>query len=357
MPNESVLEENYSKIPDFFTQSSAGSMRIISRGLFLLLRVCFTMLPPRVAVFCSRRFGRMLRHVFSREAGIATKQLEYFLKYTGSTASAEKLTTKVFGHIGEFVGESIIIETLLETKDTPQNKLPTFRYLSISGEDHLLKLKEQKQCCLVLTAHFGCFELLAACMIRCGFPVTTFARSPNYPFLGDFVSIFRERYGLGLLWRNDNSTSRALLKLLREANIIAALIDQDTNLENTFLPFFGLDAAFPSGIIDFAIKKQIPISTVFITRTKPLHHQIVYEPITGYEQGEEAQKIVISTYTKRLENVIRANPEQWLWWHRRWRRRPEIDYQLHPEQLISTADYLNWLSKKQESLSRKEHGE
>ena len=52
---------------------------------------------------------------------------------------------------------------------------------------------------------------------------------------------------------------------------------------------------------------------------------------------------VLEVFSARLESLVRQYPEQWYWWHRRWRRRPGIDYQSTPELLRSTAEYITWL--------------
>jgi KDO2-lipid IV(A) lauroyltransferase len=44
-------------------------------------------------------------------------------------------------------------------------------------------------------------------------------------------------------------------------------------------------------------------------------------PDTGDE--EKDIEIINSIYNKRLEEVIRQNPEQWFWFHRRWNTRPK----------------------------------
>jgi hypothetical protein len=52
---------------------------------------------------------------------------------------------------------------------------------------------------------------------------------------------------------------------------------------------------------------------------------------------------ILKEYCRRIEAVIAEHPGQWLWWHRRWRRRPGIDYNANPDQLLGAKDYVTWL--------------
>jgi len=52
---------------------------------------------------------------------------------------------------------------------------------------------------------------------------------------------------------------------------------------------------------------------------------------------------ILKTYRDLLEDVIKKHPGQWVWWHRRWRRRPGVDYNLCPEKLLKTNDYITWM--------------
>ncbi len=77
-----------------------------------------------------------------------------------------------------------------------------------------------------------------------------------------------------------------------------------------------------------------------------MHHHITTEQIDYLPGHPGAVQQMLDVYNSRLEALIRAYPEQWIWQHRRWRRRPEIDYKHQPQLLRSTSQYLDWLHAK-----------
>ena len=68
-----------------------------------------------------------------------------------------------------------------------------------------------------------------------------------------------------------------------------------------------------------------------------------------WEDKEDKERYILSKYGEILEKHINEDPTQWVWWHRRWRRRPGINYEKNPELLISTNDYIEWIKSKRSS--------
>jgi KDO2-lipid IV(A) lauroyltransferase len=192
--------------------------------------------------------------------------------------------------------------------------------------------------------------LLAAYIIAQGVRLTIIARKPNYPRLANHLDQLRRRYGAEVIWRNEPKAAKKLLKAFKECQVVAALIDQDTDVQNDFAPFFSLEAAVPSAPIRFAVQRGIPVYSAFIARHARMKHLVFIEEIPYEHDDSGAVQEIIGCYNQRLEGLLRRYPEQWWWWHRRWRRRPEVDYAAEPEKLRSTRDYLLWL--KEQTLTK-----
>ena len=174
--------------------------------------------------------------------------------------------------------------------------------------------------------------------------MSVIGRAPNYELLDIFAKRLKKSYGIESIWREDSTSSRKIISAFKTGRVVAALIDQDTSIENAFAPFFGVDAAYPSSLITLAVKYRIPIITSFIIREQPYHHNVITDRIDYDPDSETVIQDILKTFSKRLEDLIIKYHEQWIWWHRRWRRRPGMDYNLHPETLPSTKDYLSWLN-------------
>jgi len=333
------------------------SIRLLS-GICSLIPICWSWRAGRC-------IGALAGKFLKRERAICCAQLDFaYPKALPRTSlgksqhrfsrhdSIEQITTDVFRHVGESVAELFIINKLLQLEEGqspfrgkplgPQP--PRFKYFTSDGEDILYEFANRGQGAVGLSGHIGCFELLAAYHVRCGVPLSVLGRTPNYSSLDDWLKKLRSSYGIQTLWRNERESVKKLLTASKDGRLIAALIDQDVNLENGFSPFFGLKASNPITPIRLAIKFKLPIVSSFIVRTKPLHHHIITESIPYSGKGPDTVQAVLDIYSQRLEKLISEYPDQWIWWHRRWRRRPEIDYTAEPDKLRSTRDYLSWLS-------------
>ena len=100
----------------------------------------------------------------------------------------------------------------------------------------------KKQGLLVLTAHFGSFEMFHAAIAAHGANVSLVHRPMANPHVDDFLSAFRGRFGTRVLARGH--AAREILRELRAGRIVAIPFDQAAQKENRiFLPFFGVNAS------------------------------------------------------------------------------------------------------------------
>jgi KDO2-lipid IV(A) lauroyltransferase len=135
------------------------------------------------------------------------------------------------------------------------------------------------------------------------------------------------RAGMGVrtILRGRPGSTRELIRAFRENRILGILIDQDTDVESAFVDFMGRPAWTPTAAASMAIKFGAPIVFGYIQREKGCRHKIFIEgPLPMIVTNDTEKDIVANTamLTKKIEDVIQKNPEQWVWMHRRWRRQP-----------------------------------
>lgn len=202
------------------------------------------------------------------------------------------------------------------------------RYVHAEGLEHLRAALAGGRGLLAITGHIGNWELLAAYCAHVGLPVNVIGRRLHSPILNRMLVAFRARAGVTTILRDSPSSSRAILATLRSNKILALLIDQDSRGARVFVPFFGRLAATPSGVATLALRTGAPVLALFIARRPEGGHVIrVQPPFPPADPARDTPETLTAAYTRAIEDHIRRHPAEWVWWHRRWRRRPAAPVQ------------------------------
>src|SRR5512140_2411891 len=90
-------------------------------------------------------------------------------------------------------------------------------------------------------------------------PSATIARAGNDPRLTEALGRARAKGNVETLWREDPGTARAMIRCFKQGKLLGLLIDQDTNVQSLFVPFFGRAASTPRGAADLAIRFRTPV--------------------------------------------------------------------------------------------------
>jgi KDO2-lipid IV(A) lauroyltransferase len=216
--------------------------------------------------------------------------------------------------------ESLNVRPILDTGITFEN-LECLRRLVASGKG-----------VIALSAHFGNWELLAAFASSQGFNLAAIGQFPRKTALQPLLESLRTRNGVATLWRTDSGGAKAILGHLKRGGIVAAVIDQDTRVDSVMVPFFGIPAKTPSAVVSMALRLGLPITTAFSARRPDGGFNIYFDEILERDSPEA----VLTEYHRRLENLIREYPEQWVWFHKRWRTLPD-------QSTLSSREYINRL--------------
>jgi Kdo2-lipid IVA lauroyltransferase/acyltransferase len=178
---------------------------------------------------------------------------------------------------------------------------------------------------LILTAHFGGFEMLPAGHALHGFQIGLVHHTQRFLAGDDLMSFIRERAGVQIIRKH--TAAREMLRSLKRGEIIGIPLDQNAKRsEAIWVPFFGELAATPSGFDRLAMMAGAPVVPVFIVRQPDgISHVIeIFEEIPQQRTGDRNADTLVNTarYQKAIEEMVRKYPEQWLWTHRRYRTRP-----------------------------------
>ena len=179
---------------------------------------------------------------------------------------------------------------------------------------------------VILTAHFGNWELLAYSHGLLGHPVTLIHRPMRNRLVDRAVTELRGRAGTLCLAKH--AAARAALEALRRRQLVVIPADQNQTRRNSvFVNFFGLPAATTPGPARLAMHTGAPVYPVFLVRQQQsdLHRIIVLPEVEMVHSGNRQADIVTNTQrcTDVIEQMLRKHPDHWIWFHKRWRTRPE----------------------------------
>ena len=218
-----------------------------------------------------------------------------------------------FMHLGKALLEVMLISPRL---------LP--RIVEVRGDEKLRQALKQDKGVVYVTGHIGNWEFMAAA-VAAKYPLSVVAAPMKPDEVNDMIVGLRARMGVKTILRGRPGASRELIRVFRENRIIGILIDQDTDVESAFVDFMGRPAWTPTAAASMAIKFGAPVIFGAIERGKDNRHRVTIEgPLELIRTGDEEKDIVANTamLTKKIEDCIMRNPEQWVWMHRRWRRQP-----------------------------------
>jgi KDO2-lipid IV(A) lauroyltransferase len=176
---------------------------------------------------------------------------------------------------------------------------------------------------IILSGHFGAWELLGPAFALNGFPVDLLVRSQRNPLADQLMSRHRRRVGAEIL--RVSRTPRGVVRSLRHNRIMVMLADQDGGRDGIFVSFLGRLASTPRGVARFAMETGAPILMSFLIRQRGGRHRMVIDaPLEISPSGDREADLfqILQIYTQRLESYVRAYPDQWFWPHRRWKTRP-----------------------------------
>ena len=280
-----------------------------------LIGYSICLLPRSLALVIGGWLGMLAYRLATQQRRLACEHIQQALDISDEDA-IKTIVKQCFSNLGKNVVEFMLFRRM-NPKQIQQS-------VSFEGVQHVENALALGKGAIILTGHFGNWELLAASISTNVSPLTPIVRELRSPRLNALVSKYREKAGYSTIDRNTGV--RQALRCLRNNNLLGIVVDVDTSVNGVFVDFFGKPAYTPYSPIAFALKTGASILPAFIIRQPDGTHRAIIEPPLTLERCDDKEnELVINTqkYTKVIESYIRKNPEQWIWMHQRWKTRPE----------------------------------
>jgi KDO2-lipid IV(A) lauroyltransferase len=276
----------------------------------------------RRARAAGRGVGELIFRLPTRFRRVALKNLKLVYGAQISDGERQRMARDVFRNFGETFAEFIKLPKL--------DREAVDRLASVEGEEHLREALKRGKGVLMVSGHFGNWEFLGRWLAVHGYPLNVVAHEARNPEVTRLMKNTREGTGAQVLFRG--SSARAVLKALKQNQIVALLPDQ--NAADVFVPFLGVRTGTVDGPAIVHLKTQAPIVFAWCSRSEHarssrlgLGFDIRFEPAVSVEStGDRGADIaqVMTLVNASLESQVRRRPTQWLWLHDRWKATPEV---------------------------------
>lgn len=288
---------------------------MLYKSLMLLSRI-IRLLPYDVLLFAGRVLGNLYYLLVKKQRERAVAQMMPALKIP--EAEARKIVRASFVNLARNVLDIFYMPNL--------NEKNLSQYIEIEHLERMRAALSEGHGVVVLTGHIGTWEWLSAAFSLNGMPVTAIAKlQPNAQY-SRVLDDLRATIHVEIFNRGTNEL-RAAGRALKDGKILGFLADQDAGPGGAFIKFLGKTASTPMGPAVFARRFNAPVLPAFILRKEDGRHLVKIGEIMHFEDTGDTDADLLrftERMTKVLEEVIRENPTQWLWFQKRWNTPPEM---------------------------------
>lgn len=195
------------------------------------------------------------------------------------------------------------------------------QYITLRDVAPLMRLLVGERPVIVVTGHFGNFELGGYALGVLGFPTYTVARNLDNPYLDRYLAGFRAATGQHLIPKNGGYDQ--IERVLSGGGTMAFLADQYAGEKGCWVEFFGRPASAHKAIALLALEHNAPVAVCYARRLeRPMRFEMVSAAIADPRDSSAALgtvRDITQWYHGQLERAIRQAPDQYWWVHRRWK--------------------------------------
>jgi KDO2-lipid IV(A) lauroyltransferase len=258
--------------------------------------------------------ARILYLVDRRHRLVADENLRLALGDAVDSAGRNRMVRGVYRHFCRMVIEMLHIPRKM--------RLTTWRhYIRLAGHEAVVERMLDGGPTILLTGHYGNWEMAGYIFGVFGLPPYTVARTLDNPYLDRFLRSFRERTGQHLIPKKGGSDQ--MLAVLERGGTLSFLADQDAGPKGLFVDFFGRPASTFKAIALLSLEHDAPVCVGAARRLgERFRYEVRCEAVLRPADFGTDVRGFTQAYTRLLEQTIQRDPSQYLWLHRRWKHQP-----------------------------------
>ncbi len=218
----------------------------------------------------------------------------------------------------------LFVEVLFTTRLIHLDTWAKYVELENFGEAFAMLLR-RGQGLIMLTGHYGNWEVLGYVLATLGFQTTSIARPLDNPYVNEWLLGVREKKGQRII--DKTGATSEVTGILSGGGTVGFIADQNAGSKGMFVDFFGRKASTYKSIGLLAMEYNVPVVVGYARRLDERFRFAVGVQDVIYPEDWKSQddplRYITQRYTKGIEDFVRHDPGQYLWVHRRWKTRPK----------------------------------
>jgi len=256
------------------------------------------------------RLGRLASGLMRQPSTIANVRIAF-------PELGDAQVTALIRDMGENLGRTVAESGHLE-KFTGEAGRQRFAF---HGQEHLDAARAAGKPLLIVSGHFGNWELVFPAMHHLGIDAAGITRRPNNPHVADWFERNRSRLGFTVQIPKGSEGTRQMMGVFRRGGDVAMLVDQHL-AQGLPAPLFGQPAMTVHSPAILALEHGVTVLPLAVRREAGARFSVhVHPALAAPKTGNAASDVLAMTAALNafVETEVRARPAHWLWMHRRWK--------------------------------------
>ena len=287
---------------------------------FYTLKFLIFILPSSLQNLLAKFLAFAFMKLKKKRFHIVMTNLDLAFGETKSKEEKLEIAKKCYYNFAKYLGINFILN-----QNTTKQKI--LKQVVFKNEHFLLDAIKSGRPIIVTTAHFGQWEIFPLAVAAHFGPSSVLGRKLDSSVMDKILRANRAQFDVELI--DKDGGAKDILKALKARRIVGILVDQNTAPKDGIkVQFFGKDVLHTPAASVLAQKTNALIINAFIYQKGENLNEICFEEpidISTFDKEDAVQKAT-QMQCSACEEMVRARPEEYFWFHQRFKRFYEKEY-------------------------------
>jgi KDO2-lipid IV(A) lauroyltransferase len=288
--------------------------------LYKFFALVLTVFPQKMTIGLMKILGRFAYFMSKKHQHIIHTNLILAFGDTLNEAKRKEIGIAAFTNMIDTVF-GIVKRDKMKKEDVVKN-------ITFEGEEIINAYQDSGKQFILVTGHFGNWELLSQSIaIHFDLTLVGVGRKLDSEIMDEVLIKNRQRFNVEMVYKK--GAMKGCIKAIGQKKIIGILTDQSLSVEQSVdVDFFDYQTTHTPIASILSRKFELDLIPAFISTDDYIHYTVkIYPPIKTLKSDDQEKDLSLLTQAQAdsMEYVIKNNPKQWFWMHKRWKTyNPEL---------------------------------